>query len=659
MKLHVILDQIDLGGIALPEFQRGYVWNRDQVRSLMRSLYRRYPIGSLLVWVTEASQAQVRGGNPQGGLMRLLLDGQQRITSLYGIIRGRPPAFFDGNPSVFTGLHFHLEDETFEFYAPSKMKGDPLWVDVTNLMQKGAAETLRVFVMDDRYKERVVVYLDRLNAIEQIKNIDLHVEEVTGQDKTIGVVVDIFNQVNSGGTKLSEADLALAKVCLDWPDARRWMRECLAVWGKAGYKFRLEWLLRNVTTILTGDAMFSSLKGATAQDLERALQQAEHAINYLLNVIAGRLGLDHDRVLGGRYAFPVMTRYLVQNGGKFKDAAERDKMLYWYIHAFLWGRFAGATETMINQDLAAIRDGAGSSGGGPGGPVDRLIDQMRIWRGQLQVRPEDFGGSSLGARFYPMLYLLTRVCGAKDWGTGVPLSANLLGKGSALEVHHIFPKALLYRHGYRRAEVNAIANYCFLTQGTNLDIRDRAPVDYFQEVESRFPGALASQWIPMDPALWKVENYLDFLAVRRELLAQAANRFLDDLLHQGGGVAPAAIEATVAVPTQEVAPTSPVLDEELRELLSWVEVHGVPAPEVDYEVVDDRTGECVGTVEMAWPDGVQAGYSEPVAFMLGRDSETIAALNRLGFRVFVSPERLKAYLAERVGLTQPEEGAAS
>ncbi|MEW6049169.1 MAG: hypothetical protein AB1609_22315, partial [Bacillota bacterium] len=60
-----------------------------------------------------------------------------------------------------------------------------------------------------------------------------------------------------------------------------------------------------------------------------------------------------------------------------------------------------------------------------------------------------------------------------------------------------------------------------------------------------------------------------------------------------------------------------------------------------------------------WPDGVQAGYSEPVAFMLGRDSETIAALNRLGFRVFVSPERLKAYLAERVGLTQPEEGAAS
>ncbi|HCJ11028.1 MAG TPA: hypothetical protein DHW14_07680 [Clostridiales bacterium] len=68
----------------------------------------------------------------------------------------------------------------------------------------------------------------------------------------------------------------------------------------------------------------------------------------------------------------------------------------------------------------------------------------------LEVRPEDFDAWSLGARIYPMLYLLTRVCGARDWGTGQALSANLLGKSSTLNLHHIFPKARFYEHGYTR-----------------------------------------------------------------------------------------------------------------------------------------------------------------------------------------------------------------
>ena len=96
--------------MALPKFQRGYVWNRDQVRSLMDSLYRRHPVGSLLVWATPAEEVSHRGEqNLAPGVVRLLLDGQQRVTSLYGIIRGEPPAFFDGNARTFTGLYFHLQ----------------------------------------------------------------------------------------------------------------------------------------------------------------------------------------------------------------------------------------------------------------------------------------------------------------------------------------------------------------------------------------------------------------------------------------------------------------------------------------------------------------------------------------------------------------------
>jgi hypothetical protein len=96
-KLAAILDQIDSGSVLLPEFQREYVWNRDQVRGLMRSLYLDYPVGSLLTWETQAEGSFARGAAATTPTLRvLILDGQQRVTSLYGITRGRPPVFFAG-----------------------------------------------------------------------------------------------------------------------------------------------------------------------------------------------------------------------------------------------------------------------------------------------------------------------------------------------------------------------------------------------------------------------------------------------------------------------------------------------------------------------------------------------------------------------------------
>ena len=194
MKLGAILFQIDSGDIALPEFQRGYVWNRAQVRDLMSSLYRKYPVGSLLVWVTPPGSAATKGpflAKPWGS-SRLLLDGQQRITSLYGVARGKPPAFFEGDPKVFTNLHFHLEEENFEFYAPAKMSNDPLWVDVTNLLQSGPGPTISQIMELPALADRVPAYINRLTAITQITEVDLHIAEVLGEDKTIDVVVDIL-----------------------------------------------------------------------------------------------------------------------------------------------------------------------------------------------------------------------------------------------------------------------------------------------------------------------------------------------------------------------------------------------------------------------------------------------------------------------------------
>jgi len=643
MKISTILDHIDSGHMALPEFQRGYVWNSDQVRKLFTSLYLRRPVGGLLVWATESRTAAHRGEGPlAAGVVKLLLDGQQRMTSLYGVVRGKPPKFFDGNVRAFTGLRFHLDAQTFEFYQPVRMRDDPLWIDVTELMKKGTAglgEFVTRLTAQPTLAANVGEYVGRLSRLLGITDVDLYVEEVTGADKTLDVVVDIFNQVNSGGTKLSKGDLALARICADWPEARDTMKAKLKEWAKADYRFNLDWLLRSVNTALTGEAKFQFLHEKTAEEIQDGLKRATKHIDTSLNLISGRLGLDHDQVFFGRFGVPVMVRYLDRRSGPMGEK-ERDKLLFWFVQAGMWGRFSGSTESFIDQDLAALD--------GPDGGLDKLLDQLRLWHGGLRVEPGHFTGWSLGARFYPVLYLLTRMGQARDWGTGLPLKANLLGKMSRLEVHHIFPKAQLYKRKYKRPEVNALANFCFLTKDANLDISDRLPEQYFPQIERAHPGALASQWIPTDPALWKIENFREFLEARKVLLAAEVNKRMEELLHgesrwlEGPSAAiPQAVPVGGGITSEEE-------EEQLEALNDWMDAEGLPRGVLAYDFADSATGGQKAVFDLAWPNGIQEELSQPVVVLLNEGSETMAIASQAGYRCFTAIADFQRYVQSEI-----------
>ncbi len=640
MQLSTILDHIENGHIALPEFQRGYVWNRDQVRRLMDSLYREHPVGSLLTWATRSESAEHRGDQQLAqGVVKLLLDGQQRITSLYGIIRGEAPAFFDGNADAFTGLHFHIEREEFAFYSPIKMRDDPAWINVGALMKEGLGPFFTVF----GGHPEASVYLERLNRISSIKSRVFHIEEVTGADKTIDVVVDIFNRVNSGGTKLSKGDLALAKVCAGWPDARNRMRQALARWDERGFPFTLEWLLRVVNVVTTGEARYTALHHASTEEFAAGLDASCAGIDTILNLVSGRLGLDDGSVLFGRYAFPILVAHVHRRGGRIETAEERDKLLGWYAHAALWGRFSGSTESELDKNLAHLAHEDA---------LDRLIEDMRLWRGSLRIEPAHFGGSSRGDRFYKFLYMLTRMGESIDFGSGIPLRKGMLGRKSRLHLHHIFPKALLYNAGYNRSEVNAVANMCFLTEDANLRISASDPAVYLPEVEARHPGALATQWVPMDPDLWQLDRYPDFLAERRRLLSRAANAFLDGLVGRDPTLGPAEVEqAEARRPARHSTLPGGIASEEEEELLrlcnAWVVEHGLGEGEILYELRDDA-GVPQAFLDLAWPAGLQAGLSQPAALLIDEGAETLGAANAAGFRYFTRLEDFKRYVLEEV-----------
>lgn len=641
MKISTILDQIDSGAIALPEFQRGYVWNRDQVRGLMDSLYHRHPVGSLLIWETETENVNPRGDGPlQPGYVRLLLDGQQRVTSLYGIIRGKKPPFFEGNADKFTGLYFNMSDQSFQFYAPVRMNQEPGWISVTELMQKGIEPFIGQIQESSALAPHFAEYIARLNRVATIQEIEVYAEDVTGDDKTVDVVVDIFNRVNSSGTKLSKGDLALAKICTKWPQARAEMKSRLDRWKSAGFNFRLEWLLRCVNGLVTGEALFLALTRVSVTDFRDGLVRSEKHTNYLLNLISSRLGLDHDRVLGSPYSFPLMVRYVEKRDGSLSDPRERDRLLFWYIHTMLWGRYSGSTESILNQDLEAIEEIDGG--------LDRLLEGIRRNRGDLRVSPSDFSGWSVGARFYPLLYMLTRIHHSKDWCSDIELSAHMLGVLSQLQLHHIFPKSKLYAAGYQRNEVNALANFTFLTQECNLKVSNRDPSEYIPEFLGEHPGAIESHWIPTDPELWKIENYREFLRARRQLLAEAANHFLEGLW--GGSIPEVESTGSVLDRTGTAVGSIDSEDEEqiLLDINIWVKDQGLPEGELRYELAHEMTGELLATLDLAWPNGLQEGYSQPVALLIDEGPGVESVANQAGFRFYTDVDSLKRYISEQI-----------
>ena len=448
-------------------------------------------------------------------------------------------------------------------------------------------------------------------------------------------MVDIFNQVNSGGTKLSKGDLALARIGAHRPEARAEMQQRLSKWKSVGFGpngANLDWLLRCMNAVVNENSEFERLvpEDNGIERIQGALQQTENAVDYLLEAMRSHLYMDIDRVYNSKASFPVMVKYLVDAGGRLTDQADLARLLHWYVSIAIWGRFSGPVETVINQDLAAIKAVA---------PIDSLLRNLRQSQGERNVTHENFDLNYTRARFYPLLYIMSRIRDARDWGTGNRLRHHSLGDRTNLELHHIFPTAYLRRYGISASHTNNLGNITFQTRETNRALGDRAPADYMPDVAANWPGSLESQWIPTDPELWEVENYHRFLDARRRLLADAANEMLATL--RAGVIPPA--EAPPIIEQQRQALDATDLDDfDLDDDSAILESanhlalgHGLPAGEMAHDIFDKDSEELI-TVDLAWPDGLQVGLSQPVALLIDDDEFVRQAASKAGFRVFTT-----------------------
>jgi hypothetical protein len=544
-KVDELLTDIAQGSLQLPEFQRGYVWTRDQVRTFVQSLYRGHPTGHLLLWHAYGP-VKVRGGEAeQHGSTLLLLDGQQRLTTLYAVINGEPPPFYEGE-TLFFDLHFNLVDESFSYYNKSLMEGNPTWISVHEFLRRGLNDYLdSLSELPPEEQEVAHKSLSRLNKLDRVHSYIYQVDELKDPNLTIDQVVEIFNRVNSKGTPLSRADLAMAHICSFWPEARGEFRHFIADMTKHGFGVEASYLVRATSAVAGGsvnfDAGFYQVSSKAFQD---AWPKVRASFEYLVNVLKHDAYIDSISDLSTPLVIVPTLVFLGKHNATFATANERDSFLRWMYLANIWGRYAGQTDTKLNRDIASL---------GSPDPAGKLIEAIVADRGRIHIEAADLENKGTTSGLYKFSLVLARSRSAKDWFTGQTLYQKAIGKSNGLHSHHIFPRAVLTKLGItERAVVNQIANRAFLTQKANLKIASRVPSKYLPAVEAKFPGALRQQLVPMTEELWHTDGFDAFLERRRKLLARAMNAYLDKLGLDGvGGDDGVGIEALLEAPESQ------------------------------------------------------------------------------------------------------------
>lgn len=555
-----LVGMIERGELRLPEMQRRYVWRSPRVRDLLDSLYRDYPSGAILLWETDEQVplqefAVKQQGNPYQHT-RLLLDGQQRLTSLSAVIRGEPvhvrgrrrpiellfnlehpdelavvtevdedggegededdDLIDDEVDSTVDELQKRFDRMTF-VVGTRKLAQLPHWVRVSEVFKTDSdrpfLKRAGVKDIDDPRAEKYSQRLARLRGIRKY----VYRMDILERNLSYDEVTEIFVRVNSLGAKLRSSDLALAQITAKWRGALKTFQAFQSQCTEDGFELDLGILLKNLVAFATGQSRFLTVGSLTVETLQDAWKQSVSGMEFALNFLKSNCGIDSPALLSSPFILVTLGYYGHRRGYRI-PAKEAEQLRHWALLANAKGRYSrGSSETLLDQDLSTLRQGGDAQG---------LLERLRLQVGRLDIAPEELEGRNQRSALFKTMFLAFRAAGASDWHSNLSIALSHRGAHHRLQFHHIFPKAVL-KKTYTMREADDIANLAFIAGKTNRKISDKQPKDYFPAlIEKSSIENLLFQCIPNDAQLLEVSAYKDFLTVRRGLIADRLNEFL-------------------------------------------------------------------------------------------------------------------------------------
>ena len=552
MKISTILDKVDENQLFVPAFQREYVWKRNDAKELLDSLIKEYPTGTMLTWETN-NPPELKGKHTysqQQGAVRILLDGQQRITTLYMLIRGDlPPYYTKAEIANDTrGLYCNVVTTELAYFSKAKMAKDPRWQNITDIFQRKvrARDIVREIEEGGQEVSREMEdgIDDFVRAVENV--LDREFPEQTVPIKaSIREAIDIFYKVNASGVALTDAELALAQITGYWPQARDLFKAKLATLGDSGFEFKLDFIVYVLLgCVYTLGSELKKLHGAENDDKLReawALLDGK-VLDYVFNLMRSSAYIDHTKEVNSVYAFIPIIVYCFKKQGKPLTDREVKKAIKWFYYSQIKARYTSTMPQKLDRDLRIVVE--------EDEPFDALLAVIAEDK-VLEIRPSDFEGRAISHPLFGLMRWYFKSQNAVCFTTGVHLRKNM-GKKYQLEMDHIFPYSRLKKAGYGRgnrvkyAMAQEMTNRAVLTQVANRTKSAKTAHEYLAQVQQDYPDSLALQCVPEDDSLWRLDNYENFLAARRAKLAEDLNAFLDGITETEAASSPAKLEDLIA-----------------------------------------------------------------------------------------------------------------
>lgn len=515
LKVRELLDEVVKGQVVLPEIQRAYVWKGPQVAKLLDSLYQEYPSGQILLWdtanlpITKQLEGVAKPALAAVGSAKIVLDGQQRLTSLF-------KALLDDDDPV--RVYFHLETEQFQLYN-SRLKADRRWVPVRDVINEtkhdlDLLDEIESANLVSRKDPQYKLFATRLQQLRKIGEYKFPIEVFKSDD--YDKVTELFVWINSGGTRLRAAELVLAQLALRLPGAIvDKFEDALEEYEDAGFELDTRVLTRALIAVGTGQSRFRFLAEfwkKTPDELSSIWKRTRKALDGAVNFIQHNAKFEASDWLPSLNAIIPLAVFF--DGNERLRAEDEARLLSWFYAASLRARYSGSGETAMDEDLKALSEDD---------PIGALLRNSVPTGGTLSVSADEFDDAGFRNPLFPLTYAAARRAGAKDWFTGVALAKDVVGADHQIEVHHIFPKALLKAEGVSRRDRDEIANLAFLGAKPNKKISKTLPEEYLAKIPK---DRLSAQSVPTDPKLWKLSRFQDFLSERRRLLATSVNELV-------------------------------------------------------------------------------------------------------------------------------------
>jgi hypothetical protein len=481
------------GRIVIPEFQRDYVWRKNRAPKLIDSLYRSFPVSTLLLWQS-SEYAKARRSSPRPSGMRSmswLIDGQQRVMTLSRVMSG------DEGIDVL----FNYESEEFSL-ANVATRNDQTWVRVSDLFDNARYREIR---SDLPAGKKGLLREARFEKVRAVREYEIPVVYMI--DHSFADAVDAFERINSLGVRLKQQDIESAHIAATHSGLiADEVAPFIEGLDQIGFtRLTAMHLFRVCAFVARPDGrMRTPLHELPRADVLKAWEQSEKATKDACGVVKSELGLvNMDILWSGALLVPLIAMLATTHA----KARNPEAMVAWLALATLLHRYSRSSETAIDQDLRACRSDD---------PIGALLKNLRQHRQSLQAKPLDFAGTLQDRSGLLAVYIACRNRGIRDFFTGQKVLLQ-----DDIDRHHILPRRQFAEAV--RSQADNVANIAFITSDVNKAISHSGPEVYLSEID---PAILETQCVPLDRSLWSIRGAEAFYAARRKLLADSFNDFV-------------------------------------------------------------------------------------------------------------------------------------